>query len=68
MFSQLIQEKVKISSERNQDSYCNLPEWIHLDVVRRLTPSKNENQEFTTPDLHTLLEHPTLTTQLDHPT
>jgi hypothetical protein len=30
----------------------SLPEWIHLDVVGRLTPSKNGNHEFTTPDLH----------------
>jgi hypothetical protein len=25
----------------------NLPEWIHLDVVGRLTPSRHGNQEFT---------------------
>jgi hypothetical protein len=31
-----------------------LPEWIHLDVVGRLTPSKDENQDFTTSHLHTL--------------
>jgi hypothetical protein len=46
----------------------HLPEWIHLDVVGRLTPSKDENQEFTTPDLHTQTwtpkrGHPNLKTQ-----
>jgi hypothetical protein len=36
---------------RQGESAC-LPEWIHLDVVGRLTPSKDGKQEFTTSDLH----------------
>jgi hypothetical protein len=49
-----------------------LPEWIHFAVVGRLTPSKDGNQEITTPDLHKRLEHPNLNTptgihQLNHP-
>jgi hypothetical protein len=34
-------------------SVIHLPKWIHLDVVGRLTPSKDVNQEFTTPDINT---------------
>jgi hypothetical protein len=47
-----------------------LIEWSHLDVVRRLTPSKNGNHEIhTTPQLeHPTLPSPTnLGTQLEHP-
>jgi hypothetical protein len=43
--------------------FC-LPEWSHLDVVGRLTPSKNGNHEiYTSPQL----EHPTFTNKLEHP-
>jgi hypothetical protein len=38
-------------------------ELLHLDVVRRLTPAKNENQEIhNTPTCTPRLEHPNLTT------
>jgi hypothetical protein len=59
--------------ERFNDMVNRMPlEWIHLDVVGRLTPSKDGYQEFTTPDRHTptwtpKLNHPNLTTQICKP-
>jgi hypothetical protein len=36
-----------VANKTINDKQCTiLPQWIHLDVVGRLTPSKDGNQEF----------------------